>query len=81
MMYRVIWEIDLDAEDPRQAARLARALQLSPDSLATFFQVLDPDNKQTNVDLLAEQRNQDDDRETLAPGDARYYRPPGVSDR
>jgi len=42
MEYRVTWIIELDAESPEEAARLARAIQLDPDSLATHFIVRDP---------------------------------------
>ena len=41
MEYRVTWIIDLDAESFEDAARLAREIQLDPDSLATHFIVRD----------------------------------------
>jgi hypothetical protein len=37
--YRVIWTIDVDAADPREAAEKARAAQVRPDTTATVFQV------------------------------------------
>ena len=37
--YRIVWEIDLDALNPGQAARLAREVQLDPTSTATVFEV------------------------------------------
>ena len=42
MEYRVTWIIDLDAESFEDAARLAREIQLDPDSLATHFMITDP---------------------------------------
>ena len=41
MEYRVTWIIDLDAESFEDAARLAREIQLDPDSLATHFIITD----------------------------------------
>ncbi len=41
MEYRVTWIIDLDAESFEDAARLAREIQLDPDSLATHFIIRD----------------------------------------
>lgn len=37
--YLVVWEIELEAETPEDAARKAREIQLDPDSAATFFSV------------------------------------------
>ena len=39
MLYRVIWEIDLDADTPREAAELARDFQRNPDTMATVYTV------------------------------------------
>jgi hypothetical protein len=39
MEFRVIWEIDIDAEGPKEAARTARAIQLTPGTSATVFDV------------------------------------------
>ena len=41
MEYRVTWVIDLDAESFEDAARVAREIQLDPDSLATHFTIRD----------------------------------------
>jgi hypothetical protein len=41
MEFRVIWEIDIDADSPKQAVQQARAIQLSPDMPATVFDVWD----------------------------------------
>jgi hypothetical protein len=37
--FRVIWEIDVDAEGPKEAAQEARAIQLTPGMSATVFDV------------------------------------------
>jgi hypothetical protein len=37
--FRVIWEIEIDADSPKQAAEQARALQMSPAMPATVFEV------------------------------------------
>jgi hypothetical protein len=39
MELRVIWEIDIDAEGPKEAAQQARAIQLTPGISATVFDV------------------------------------------
>ena len=42
-MYRVAWEIDLEAATPREAAEAAREIQLDLDSTANVFDVRDRD--------------------------------------
>lgn len=37
--YQVKWEIDLDANSPRDAARRAKEIQRSPNSIANVFDV------------------------------------------
>jgi hypothetical protein len=39
MEFRVIWEIDIEAEGPNEAAQEARAIQLTPGMSATVFDV------------------------------------------
>jgi hypothetical protein len=39
MEFRVIWEIDIEAEGPKEAAQQARAIQLIPGMSATVFEV------------------------------------------
>jgi hypothetical protein len=39
MEFRVIWEIDIEAEGVKEAAQQARAIQLTPDMSATVFYV------------------------------------------
>ena len=53
-MFKVIWEIDLDADSPVEAARLALAIQRDPYSIATHFEVFSEDGVQTIVDIEAE---------------------------
>jgi spore germination protein YaaH len=49
MEYRVTWLIDIDAESFEDAARLAREIQLDPESIATHFIVLDRDGNEREV--------------------------------
>ena len=43
--YLVTWEIDIDADSPREAAEKALAIQRNPESTATVFQVLEQDTE------------------------------------
>lgn len=52
--YRVIWEIDIVASSPREAAKQALEIQRDPESLATVFDILDEDGDSHRVDLLEE---------------------------
>lgn len=49
--YHVSWEIEIDAENPRDAAKQALAIQRDPHSLATVFQVLEFDTEQDAVTI------------------------------
>ncbi|MEU9064976.1 hypothetical protein AB0D13_40650 [Streptomyces sp. NPDC048430] len=49
--YTVTWSIDLDADDPVHAARLALAIQRNPASWATVFTVQDDAQQTVTVDL------------------------------
>ena len=51
MEFRVIWQIDLDAESPEDAARQALAIHRNPDSWATHFEVRGPHGRIHDVDL------------------------------
>ena len=42
MEFRVIWEIDIDADNPAAAAQEARALQLKMNTSATIFDIWEP---------------------------------------
>jgi hypothetical protein len=48
--YRVVWEIELSATDPVDAARQARRVQLDPNSRATVFTVVG-DSGHHEIDL------------------------------
>lgn len=50
-MYRVVWEIDLDADNAEDAARQALAIQRKPNSSAVVFDVRSPDGTSVRVDL------------------------------
>ena len=39
MEFRVIWEVEIDADNPAEAAQKARAIQLTPGMSATVFDV------------------------------------------
>jgi hypothetical protein len=49
----VRWEITVDAESPEEAARVAREIQLDPESTATVFEVEDAQGHRVSVDLAA----------------------------
>lgn len=48
--YRAVWEIDIDARNPKEAAKKAREAQ-EPGTLATVFDVYNEHGKCTRVDL------------------------------
>ena len=48
--YHVVWEIDVSAESPRDAAAQALAIQRDPSSIATVFDVFTP-TQQAHVDV------------------------------
>jgi hypothetical protein len=47
-----MWEIDLDAESPREAAMRALAIMRRPDSTATVFTVIDVNGELYNIDPM-----------------------------
>lgn len=49
--YRVEWCIEVDAENPREAAQRALEIQRDPDSMAVVFDVLDEEGDLHHVDL------------------------------
>ena len=52
--FRVIWEIEIDADNPKQAAEQARALQMNPAMPATIFEVWEhAPQRMHRVDLSA----------------------------
>jgi len=54
--YLVTWQIDVEADSPREAAERARAIQLDPDSIANVFDVQrGPHAKACTIDLEMEE--------------------------
>ena len=49
----VSWIIDVDAETPQEAARIAQAIQRDPDSTATVFIVEEHGHAPQSIDLDA----------------------------
>jgi hypothetical protein len=55
MEFRVIWEIDIDADNPTAAAQEARALQLKMNTSATVFDIWEPAaGKMHRIDVAGE---------------------------
>ena len=51
MDYKVVWEIDIEAESFKDAAELAREIQRDPESLASHFTIIAEDGKSEEIDL------------------------------
>lgn len=64
--YLVRWEIDIDADSPREAAEMARAIQQNRDNGATYYEVTDPDRPRVDGLLEWETVNLDENEETPA---------------
>lgn len=52
--YKLVWEIEIDAETPLEAAGKALEYQRDPGGEATIFDVFGEDGEVTQVDLLSE---------------------------
>jgi len=52
MLYRVVWEIDIEASTPQEAAEKAISIHRDPESSATVFLVEDACGKSVQVDLI-----------------------------
>jgi len=62
MQFRVIWEIDIDAEGPKEAVQQARAIQLTPGMSATVFDAWAyVTGKMHRIDLVEEPDRLDSD--------------------
>ena len=48
--YRVVWDIELDASSPLEAAKFAKEIQLDPKSTANVFDVNEMDENDQDVD-------------------------------
>lgn len=61
-MYLVRWEINIEADTPREAAEQARNIHADPESIATVFDVgvvgTYPIREWTTIDLSPEQDTQ-----------------------
>lgn len=53
--YRVVWEIDIEANSAKEAARIARNIQLNNASIATVFYVYENSGEREDVDLLRDE--------------------------
>lgn len=53
--YTVTWVVELEADNPRDAARIARKWQLDPNSWATCFDITDNAGNETTIDLLEQE--------------------------
>lgn len=49
--YKVVWQIEIDAASPEEAARQAQAIMQDPESLATVFHVWEYSGKRGVLDL------------------------------
>ena len=49
--FHVVWEIDVHAETPREAAQQAFEHMQEPFTTANYFEVFDQDGNKTSVDL------------------------------
>jgi hypothetical protein len=52
--YLVTWEIEMEAETPREAAKKALEIMQDPESIGTVFKVVDAEGEHV-VDLLEEE--------------------------
>lgn len=57
MEYQVNWFINLDADNPRQAAELARETIRDPESIATLYQVVNEETGEKTVVDLGKERH------------------------
>ncbi len=49
--YKVVWEIDIEARTPAEAAEEALGYQRDPESRATHFKVIDEEGRVTELEL------------------------------
>ena len=54
--YRILWEIDVEADSPREAAQEARNIQLDPTSEAVVYTVYHEATEEVyDIDLLEDE--------------------------
>jgi hypothetical protein len=86
MEFRVIWEIDIDAKGPKEAALEARAIQLTPGMSATVFDVWAYGaGKMHRIDLVEEPDRLDRDELVAVRAGLRLFQcrsdmPPSIQD-
>ena len=51
-LYKVMWEIEVEADTAENAAGFARDLQLDPTSEANFFEVTDEENQVIKLQVI-----------------------------
>ena len=59
--YHVVWEIDVDATSPSDAAKQALALVQEPGTHAVVFDIFSEDGESTRVDLLEDEEGGEGD--------------------
>jgi hypothetical protein len=59
--YKVLWEIDIEAESPKVAAEKARYYQTVPSTTATVFDVLGEAGEVTRIDLMEHEETDGDE--------------------
>lgn len=62
--YHIVWEIDISAHSPKEAAEEALKVQRDPFSMETVFDVWEEGGKQHRIDLL---EPEDDEYDCLPP--------------
>ena len=62
MEFRVIWEVEIEADSPKEAAQAARVIQLTPGMSATVFDVwAHAAGKMHRIDLIEQPDRPDSD--------------------
>lgn len=59
--YAITWDIEIDADSPREAALKALEIQRDPNSTATVFSVYTEGGDFVQIDTLADDDSDDDD--------------------
>ena len=57
--YNVIWEIQIDADSPREAAEQALTIMRDPKSSAQHFEIIDEDGNGQPIELLEEEEEEE----------------------
>lgn len=57
--YFVRWTVEIDADSPEEAAKIARGMQLDPKSVATVFNVSTDEGDGAYIDLGQMLQNRD----------------------